>query len=99
MAVKLTKMDLIETLHEEIGFNKSEAKALVELLLEELRISLEKGDSVKLPNFGNFDLRNKSARPGRNPRTGAAADVSPRRVVVFHPSRQLKRQVFSYGGS
>lgn len=99
MSLKLTKMDLVEVLHEEIGFNKREAKDLVDLLLEEMRKSLEKGESVKLPSFGNFDLRDKSSRPGRNPRTGVEAAVSARRVVIFHPSRQLKKQVFSYGGS
>ena len=66
----LTKADMAEKLYEELGLNKREAKEIVEMFFEEIRTALEKGSQVKLSGFGNFDLRDKNQRPGRNPKTG-----------------------------
>ena len=79
----LTKADMAERLYEELGLNKREAKELVELFFEEVRGALESGDQVKLSGFGNFDLRNKNERPGRNPKTG---EEIPSRHVGWSPS-------------
>ena len=89
----LTKADLADLLFEQVGLNKREAKDMVEAFFEELRIALESGDSVKLSGFGNFELRKKSERPGRNPKTGEEIPISARRVVTFHASQKLKSKV------
>ena len=86
----LTKAELSELLFEKVGLNKREAKDLVESFFEEIRIALERGESVKLSGFGNFQLRNKPQRPGRNPKTGEEIPISARRVVTFHASQKLK---------
>jgi integration host factor subunit alpha len=80
-------------LFEQVGLNKREAKDMVEAFFEEIRTSLEAGDSVKLSGFGNFELRKKSERPGRNPKTGEEIPITARRVVTFHASQKLKTQV------
>lgn len=95
----LTKADLAEQLNDEFGLNKREAKTLVELFFEEIRLSLEKNQSVKLSGFGNFDLRDKPQRPGRNPKTGEEIPITPRRVVTFKPGQKLKTRVEAYAGS
>ena len=92
----LTKAKLAETLFEQLGLNKREAKDLVEGFFESLRSSLESGEQVKLSGFGNFDLRNKSERPGRNPKTGEEIPISARRVVTFRPGQKLKSRVDMY---
>jgi integration host factor subunit alpha len=97
--VALTKADMAERLYEELGLNKREAKELVELFFEEVRGALESGDQVKLSGFGNFDLRNKNERPGRNPKTGEEIPISARRVVTFRPGQKLKARVEAYAGS
>jgi len=89
----LTKADLADLLFEQVGLNKREAKDMVEAFFEEIRTSLEEGDSVKLSGFGNFELRKKSERPGRNPKTGEEIPITARRVVTFHSSQKLKTQV------
>ena len=89
----LTKADLSETLFNKVGLNKSEAKEMVEAFFEEIKGSLESGDSVKLSGFGNFDLRKKAERPGRNPKTGKEIPIKARRVVTFHASQKLKTSV------
>jgi integration host factor subunit alpha len=89
----LTKADLADLLFEQVGLNKREAKDMVEAFFEEIRTSLESGDSVKLSGFGNFELRQKSERPGRNPKTGEEIPITARRVVTFHASQKLKNQV------
>ena len=89
----LTKVDMAECLFNELGLNKREAREFVDQLFEELRLSLESGEPVKLSGFGNFDLRDKSERPGRNPKTGASATISARRVVTFRPGIKLKTRV------
>ncbi len=95
----LTKADMAERLFEDLGLNKREAKELVEAFFEEIRASLEVGQQVKLSGFGNFDLRNKNQRPGRNPKTGEEIPISARRVVTFRPGQKLKARVEAYAGS
>jgi integration host factor subunit alpha len=95
----LTKADLAERLFEELGLNKREAKDLVELFFEEIRASLEGGLPVKLSGFGNFELRSKNTRPGRNPKTGEEIPITARRVVTFRPGQKLKARVEAYVGS
>ncbi len=95
----LTKADMAEMLYQELGLNKREAKELVEMFFEEIRSSLENGRQVKLSGFGNFDLRDKNQRPGRNPKTGEEIPISARRVVTFRPGQKLKARVEAYAGS
>jgi integration host factor subunit alpha len=89
----LTKAEMSEYLSEKLGFSKRDAKDIVELFFEEIRIALEKGEQVKLSGFGNFDLRDKSQRPGRNPKTGENIPITARRVVTFRPGQKLKSRV------
>ncbi len=89
----LTKADLAETLFEKVGLNKRDAKETVEVFFEEIKQALESGEQVKLSGFGNFDLREKSERPGRNPKTGEDIPISARRVVTFKPGQKLKARV------
>lgn len=89
----ITKADLAETLFENVGFNKRESKDIVEAFFEEIRSVLEAGEEVKLSGFGNFELRDKPERPGRNPKTGEEVAISARRVVTFHASQKLKTLV------
>jgi integration host factor subunit alpha len=91
----LTKAELAEMLFEKVGLNKREAKDMVETFFTEIRVALETGDVVKLSGFGNFQLRDKPQRPGRNPKTGEAIPISARRVVTFHASQKLKSLVDS----
>ena len=95
----LTKADMAERLFQELGLNKREAKELVEMFFEEVRISLETNRQVKLSGFGNFDLRDKSQRPGRNPKTGEEIPITARRVVTFRPGQKLKQRVEAYAGT
>jgi len=88
---------MAERLYEELGLNKREAKEIVELFFEEIRACLEGNEQVKLSGFGNFDLRDKSQRPGRNPKTGEEIPISARRVVTFRPGQKLKARVETYG--
>ena len=89
----LTKADMAEMLFEELGMNKRDTKDLVELFFEEIRAALERGEQVKLSGFGNFDLRNKNQRPGRNPKTGQEIPITARRVVTFRAGQKLKSRV------
>ena len=89
----LTKAELAELLFERLGLNKRESKDMVEAFFEEIRGALERGESVKLSGFGNFQLRDKPQRPGRNPKTGEEIPISARRVVTFHASQKLKAMV------
>ena len=95
----LTKADMAERLYDELGLNKREAKELVEMFFGEVRSALESGSQVKLSGFGNFDLRQKNQRPGRNPKTGEEIPISARRVVTFRPGQKLKSRVEAYAGS
>ncbi|MEN9793929.1 MAG: integration host factor, alpha subunit [Pseudomonadota bacterium] len=89
----LTKAELADMLYERVGLNKREAKEVVEAFFDEIRTQLEQGESVKLSGFGNFQLRDKPERPGRNPKTGEPIPISARRVVTFHASQKLKAHV------
>jgi len=95
----LTKADLAEKLFEELGLNKREAKEMVEMFFEEIKTALSTSQQVKLSGFGNFDLRDKRERPGRNPKTGEEIPISARRVVTFHPGQKLKVRVEAYAGT
>ena len=86
----LTKAELIDLLLEKVGLNKREGKTMVESFFEEISARLEGKEDVKLSGFGNFQLRDKPARPGRNPKTGEDVPITARRVVTFHPSPKLK---------
>ena len=94
----LTKAVMAEAIYKELGINRREAKELIELFFETLSEQLEKGQEVKLSGFGNFCLRDKTARPGRNPKTGEEVMVSARRVVTFKPSQKLRTQVGEFNG-
>src|SRR6187455_1508542 len=89
----LTKAELADLLFEKVGLNKREAKDMVEAFFEEISAALVRGESVKLSGFGNFLLRDKPQRPGRNPKTGEEIPISARRVVTFHASQKLKAQI------
>ncbi|MBW7859850.1 MAG: integration host factor subunit alpha [Rhodocyclaceae bacterium] len=93
MNLTLTKAELADLLFERVGLNKREAKDMVEGFFEEIRLALERGETVKLSGFGNFQLRDKPQRPGRNPKTGEDIPISARRVVTFHASQKLKTAV------
>ena len=94
----LTKADIAEQLFDQLGLNKREAKEVVELFFEEISRSLEKNVQVKLSGFGNFELKEKKERPGRNPKTGEDVSISARRVVTFHAGQKLKARVEVYSG-
>ncbi len=89
----LTKAELADLLFEHVGLNKREAKDMVEFFYEEVRVALQNNESVKLSGFGNFQLREKPQRPGRNPKTGEEIPITARRVVTFHASQKLKTLV------
>ncbi len=91
----LTKADLTEDLFEQLGFNKRESKEFVDCFFEEIRSMLESGSYVKLSGFGNFELRDKNERPGRNPKTGEEIPISARRVVSFKPGQKMRTRVES----
>ncbi len=95
----VTKAVLAERLYTQLGLNKREAKEIVELFFEELKSALEAGDPVKISSFGNFGLRDKSERPGRNPKTGKEMPICARRVVTFRPGQKLKARVEAYAGT
>jgi len=89
----LTKAELAEMLFERVGLNKRESKDIVETFFDAVRDALADGDAVKLSGFGNFQVRDKPARPGRNPKTGEVIPIAARRVVTFHASQKLKSAV------
>lgn len=91
----VTKAEIAETLYECVGLNKREAKEMVNSFFGHIIESLERGEEVKLSGFGNFTLRTKPERPGRNPRTGVEIPITARRVVSFHASQKLKEMVDS----
>ena len=89
----LTKAQLADLLFEQIGLNKRESKDMVDAFFELVSTSLVEGTDVKISGFGNFQIRIKAPRPGRNPRTGEAIPIDARRVVTFHASHKLKEQI------
>lgn len=93
MGKTLTRADLVEVLNRELGLSKTDGSDLLERMLEHLVVALEKGQLVKLARFGNFSVRNKKSRIGRNPKTGVEAKISARRVVGFKPSQILRTRV------
>ena len=95
----LTKADFAENLFDELGLNKREAKEMVELFFEEIKRTLEQGETVKISGFGNFALRDKVGRPGINPKTGEEIPITPRRVVTFRTGQKLKARVEAYAGT
>ena len=94
----VTKDSLVEMVHNEIGLNKREAKELIEAFFEQIKKSLEEGNDIKLSGFGNFNLRDKAPRPGRNPKTGEEVTISSRRVVTFKSGLKLKSKLEGYDG-
>ena len=89
----LTKAELAELLFERLGLNKRESKDMVEAFFDIVHSTLVAGEDVKLSGFGNFNIRQKAPRPGRNPRTGEAIPIKARQVVTFHASHKLKAVV------
>ncbi|MGD8579020.1 MAG: integration host factor subunit alpha [Lysobacterales bacterium] len=96
--MSLTKADIADRLFEEVGLNKREAKEFVDAFFEAIKAALEEGENVKLSGFGNFQLREKNQRPGRNPKTGEEIPISARRVVTFRPGQKLRARVEAYVG-
>ncbi|MDY6828902.1 MAG: integration host factor subunit alpha [Pseudomonadota bacterium] len=94
----LTKAEMAEHLYEQLGFSKRESKEIVELFFEEIRVALTRDEQVKLSGFGNFELRNKRQRPGRNPKTGEEIPITARRVVTFRAGQKLKTRVEAHVG-
>ena len=94
----ITKNSLIETIHAEVGLNKREAKEFIEEFFEIIKLTLENGNDIKFSGFGNFILRDKKPRPGRNPKTGEEVTISERRVVTFKSGLKLKSQLDAYDG-
>jgi integration host factor subunit alpha len=94
----LTKATLAERLFTEVGLSKQDAKEMVDLFFEEIRLTLEEGEPVRISGFGNFYLRDKKERPGRNPKTGKEIPISARRVVTFVAGQKLRARIESYVG-
>ncbi len=89
----VTRADLFEAVHQEVGLSRTESASMVEAVLEEIAATLERGETVKLSSFGSFSVRQKGSRMGRNPKTGEEVPIEPRRVLVFRPSHVLKEQI------
>ncbi len=89
----LTKADIVEHIHKEVGLNKKECLDALQFVLDEISQSLENHQPVKISSFGRFSVRSKNARVGRNPKTGIEATISERNVVVFKPSQLLKQRI------
>ncbi len=97
--MSLTKADMVESLFNEIGLNTREARELVDSFFQELEASLAVGEQIRLGGFGNFYLRDKKERPGRNPKTGEKVPIPARCVVTFGPGQKLKARVQAYAGT
>jgi len=91
--MSLTKADIVERVYKEAGFSKKEASDLVDMVFKVIKDTLSRGEKVKISGFGNFSIRDKSNRVGRNPQTGDAMEISARRVLTFKPSQVLKEDV------
>jgi integration host factor subunit alpha len=92
----LTKDVLVEMIRDKVGYPVKEAKEILEIILEEIKLRLEDGKDVKISGFGKWTVKEKRARPGRNPHTGEKIEISARRVVTFHPSDKMRDQVNKY---
>ena len=86
----MTKADIIESVYEKVGFSKKEAAEIVEMVFDTIKETLERGEKIKISGFGNFEVRDKRSRVGRNPQTGEVIEISARRVLTFKPSQVLK---------
>jgi len=93
MSKTITKLDLVNHLHENLGLNKVESKELVEAFFDEIKKSLLNNEEVKISGFGNFKILNKKERPGRNPKTGEPAIISARRVITFKAGQKLRKKI------
>ena len=93
----LTKAHLADLLFDQIGLNKRESKDMIDSFFDLVSDSLVEGTDVKISGFGNFQIRTKAPRPGRNPRTGVSVPIEARRVVTFHASHKLKEQIQGNG--
>lgn len=91
--MSMTKADIVERIYKEAGFSKKEAAELVDLVFKVIKDTLAKGEKVKISGFGNFSIRDKATRVGRNPQTGEAMTISARRVLTFKPSQILKEDI------
>lgn len=89
----MTKADIVEALYEKVGFSKKEAADLVELVFDTIKSTLSQGQKIKISGFGNFVVREKRSRVGRNPQTGQSIEISARRVLTFRPSQVLRAEV------
>ncbi len=92
----MTKADIVEEVYSRVGFSKKESSDVVETVLETIKKTLEKGDVVKIAGFGNFAIRHKGSRKGRNPKTGQEIEITPRKVVTFKPSQVFKEHILQY---
>jgi integration host factor subunit alpha len=89
----MTKADIVNTLFEKVGLPKKEAQDIIEIILSTMKETFVEGESIKISGFGTFNVRKKSSRRGRNPKTGEEIEITPRRVVTFRPSNQLKEMI------
>lgn len=89
----LTRADLTEKLHRQIGLSRADSSSLVENILDEMSVALSKGENVKISGFGSFLLRDKTGRVGRNPKTGVEVPISPRRVLTFRASQSMRERI------
>jgi len=91
----MTKADIIESVYEKVGFSKKDSAEIVEMVFDTIKETLEKGEKIKISGFGNFVVREKNSRIGRNPQTGEEIEISARRVLTFKPSQLLKNALNS----
>lgn len=89
----ITRNDVADQIFAEIGLSRKDSAEILDAVVDEIRNSLKKGEEVKLSSFGTFSLRNKKSRIGRNPKTGVAAEITPRRVISFKPSQLLRKKI------
>ena len=89
----MTKVDIVSSVYEKVGFSKKEAVRVVETIFDILKEALERGEKVKISGFGNFMVRSKRARRGRNPQTGDDIEISSRKILTFKPSQVLKNEL------
>lgn len=93
----LTRADLAEAVHRQVGLSRTDSAAMVEQILDSMSVALEKGENVKISGFGSFVLRDKGERIGRNPKTGVEVPIAPRRVLTFRASQLLREQIAKAG--
>jgi integration host factor subunit alpha len=87
----MTKADIVETIYEKVGYSRKESAEIVDLVFDLLKETLENGEKIKISGFGNFLIREKRSRKGRNPQTGEEIQISARRVLTFKPSQVLRK--------